>query len=1077
MIKWLRLTLATALLLGTLRAQADDIEIYLQGSATSGEPFLTLMLDYRSSIFNTLCRYNSSCAPPFMSQDAYDNLTSYGLSGTDKVSTFYGFVAVLEAVMNDPAFDPIKVSLMSSNKSDGGTILKGFTLLQTGRADIVNVLTSIPEATNGSHAHKLQPKETFLEWHRYVNGGEVLNGKETRGNFTASGNSAPTPNYDSSIISGDDYISPITNLSACMKMYSIVVAMNAENQDDNWNDEIEDEMSSLAAQKKFENMLTWMHRSDTNLVNGATDPVAMQKTWIISDSGSVGQTRDWASAGGSGSPLDLSDPVALEEELKNAFKEVISVSSTFVAASVPVNVFNQAESLDNLYVALFQARSTINWPGNLKKLRLMDNFDPADPNNPLARDGIFDEAVDVNGDPGFETTGDDRGRIAFDAETYWTDTSTLPTADGTTIPVGVDGREVPRGGAGQKIDGFVAYASNNHYIGDTNADPPISGDGPRQVFLEPDPITNGSQNSFLDLDVPTTIPTYAKALIDPNDPSSLSDNDVRDFARYARGQDVDNSSTGPRDWLLGDILHSRPFALNYGDTGNGYDADNPNIRIFMGSGNGLFHIFENTDGSSGESGREVFAFYPREMIKLLKLRREDSIAASKMIYGIDGSPVVYTDDVNKDGNLRHADGDKAYVVFGLRRGGNSYYALDVSDPDNTYLLWKISQTVGGDFDELGMTFSTPVMGQMEIGGVKTDVAIFAGGYNGGWNADYTARIGKDLNDNDDSVGNAIFIVNVHTGDLIWKAVHGTTATSSNGHYEHAGMVDSIPSNVSVLRNLKGLIHRVYVGDTGGSIWRVDLPADDGSNSNFRRDNWFITKLADLGTDGTTTDRRFFHQPDIVQTFDSAGDFDGLLIESGDRADPNETSVENYLFYIKDRKTSSGDATVKAENSVSNPPGRYVFDHAQINGLADQTDCEIGTEVDCNVSLINGWKVELERSGEKGLSAPLTDAGRVFFTTFIPGSAGTCAPSEGDGSIYVVNLADGTAAANNQRYYDIGPGIPPGALLIGDVILLPGGGIDLYDIDGDGNRDNSNLPESLARKFYQIYWREPGIDQL
>ena len=439
--------------------------------------------------------------------------------------------------------------------------------------------------------------------------------------------------------------------------------------------------------------------------------------------------------------------------------------------------------------------------------------------------------------------------------------------------------------------------------------------------------------------------------------------------------------------------------------------------------------------------------------------------------------MVFTNDVNKDGNLLHSDGDKAYVIFGLRRGGNSYYALDVSDPDNTYLLWKISQTVGGNFDELGMTFSTPVMGQMEIGGVKTDVAIFAGGYNGGWNSDYTARIGKDLNDNNDSVGNAIYIVNVHTGALIWKAVNGTTATSTNSHYEHAGMVDSIPSNVSVLRNLKGLIHRVYVGDTGGSIWRVDLPADDGSNSNFRRDNWFITKLADLGTDGTTTDRRFFHQPDIVQTFDSAGDFDGLLIESGDRADPNETSVENYLFYIKDRKTSSGDATVKAENSVSNPPGRYVFDHSLSNGLADQTNCVTGLEVDCNVSLINGWKVKLARSGEKGLSAPLTDAGRVFFTTFIPGSAGTCAPSEGDGSIYVVNLADGTAAANSQRYYDIGPGIPPGALLIGDVILLPGGGIDLYDIDGDGNRDNSNLPESLARKFYQIYWREPGIDQL
>lgn len=1083
-MKWLKLSMAVCILLGGLRAQADDIEIYLQ-NASSGDPYLTLMLDYRPSVFNNLCTYGpgNSCEPPFMSQEAYDALAAQGAGNNDAISTFEAFTAVLEAVMQNTDYDPIRLSLTVSNKNDGGTILKGFTQLGTGRASILSTLRSIPVATNASRAHKLQPKETYLEWHRYLNGGEVLNGTLTQGNFNSGNTNSPTPDYDASLIdtlgSGTygDYITPFTDPAACTKLYSMIVAMNADNQDDDWNDEIEDEMTELDRQSTIEHLLRWMHRIDTNLIGHMNENVYMQKTWVISDSGSVGHTRDWADAGGTGSPLDLEDPAALQDELDNAFKEVISVSSTFVAASVPVNVFNQAESLDNLYVALFQAKSTIDWPGNLKKLRLVDNFDPADPNNPDARDGIFDEAVDVNGDPGFESVGDDRGRITFDAETYWTDTATLPAATGTTIPIGVDGREVARGGAGQKIDGFVAYGGNNHFIGDTNTDATVFGDGPRQVFLEPSSVTNGSQNAFTGFNVPSTIPSYAKALLDPNDPTSLSDDDVRDYARYGRGQDVDNNSTNARSWLLTDIIHSRPFALNYGSTGSGYGPDNPNIRIFMGTGDGLFHIFENTDSSGNETGREVFAFYPRELVKNLKLRRENTLPATKMIYGVDGSPVVFTDDLNQDGSLLHGDGDKAYVIFGLRRGGNSYYALDVSDPDNTYLLWKITQTVGGDFDELGMTFSTPVVGQIEVGGVKTDVAIFAGGYNGGWDPSFTSRIGKDLNDNNDSVGNAIYIVNVHTGALIWKAVQGTTGTSSNSHYEHAGLVDSIPSNVSVLKNLKGNIHRVYVGDTGGSVWRVDLPLDDGSNNNFRRDNWFITKLADLGTDGGSTDRRFFHQPDLVETFDSAGNFDGLLIESGNRADPNETTVENYMFYIKDRKTTTGDATVKAENAVASPPGRYVFDHSASNGLADQTDCEIGNEVDCNVSLINGWKIEMERSGEKGLAAPLTDGGRVFFTTFKPATANTCAPSEGEGSIYVVNLADGTAAANNQRYYDIGPGIPPAALLIGDVILLPGGGIDLYDIDGDGERDITNLPESQARKFYNIYWREPGIDQL
>jgi type IV pilus assembly protein PilY1 len=1084
-MKWIKLTLVASLFVSGLRAQADDIEIYLQGATATGQPYLTLIVDYRPSVFNNLCTYGSgrSCEPPFMSQDVYDALTSAGFSDGNAVSTFDAFVAVLEVVIQNTDYDPVKVSILAPNKNDGGTILQGFTQLGTGRTDIIQTLRTLQSPPNASAAHLFQPKETFLEWHRYLNGAEVLNGTLTQGNYNSGNTNSPNPDYDPSIVdtlgSGTygDYITPFTDPSACPKMYSMVVAMNADNQDDDWNDEIEAEMTPLDRQSTFEFLLKWMHRTDTNLIDHLNDNTFMQKSWIITDPRAVGRTPDWADAGGSGSPLDLQDPAALEVDLDNALREVISVSSTFVAASVPVNVFNQAESLDNLYVALFQAKATQKWPGNLKKLRLVDNFDPADPNNPDARDGIFDEAVDVNGDPGFESVGDDRGRITFDAQTYWTDTDTLPDADGTTVPIGVDGREVARGGAGQKIDGFVAYGGNHHFIGDSNSDATMFGDGPRQVFIEPASITNGSQNSFTAFNVPSTIPADARGLLDPNDPSSLSDSDVEDLVKWGRGQDVDNNTSNARSWLLGDIIHSRPFALNYGATGNGYDVDNPNIRIFMGTGDGMFHIFENTDNSGNETGREVFAFYPREMLKNIKLRREDSLSATQMIYGVDGSPVVFTDDQNSDGTLDHSVGDKTYVIFGLRRGGNSYYALDVSDPDNTYLLWKITQTADGDFDELGMTFSTPVVGQIEVGGVETDVAIFAGGYNGGWDSTYTNRVGKDLNDNDDSEGNAIYIVNVHTGALVWKTIQGTTGTSSNSHYEHAGMVDSIPSNVSVLKNLKGHIHRVYVGDTGGSVWRVDLPEDDGSNSNFRRDHWFTTKLADLGEDGTSSDRRFFHQPDLVETFDSAGNFDGLLIESGNRADPNETDVENFMFYIKDRKTTTGDATVQAENAVSNPPGRYVFDDSETNGLADQTDCVIGTESDCNVSLLNGWKIEMERDGEKGLAAPLTDGGRVFFTTFKPGTPGSCSPAEGDGSIYVVNLADGTATANNQRYYDIGPGIPPGALLIGDVILLPGGGIDLYDIDGDGERDTTNLPESQARKFYNIYWREPGIDQL
>ena len=174
-----------------------------------------------------------------------------------------------------------------------------------------------------------------------------------------------------------------------------------------------------------------------------------------------------------------------------------------------------------------------------------------------------------------------------------------------------------------------------------------------------------------------------------------------------------------------------------------------------------------------------------------------------------------------------------------------------------------------------------------------------GGYHGGWNEDYSARVGKDAGAADDRVGNAIYIVDARTGELVWKAESGTTGAASNTHYEHAGLVDSMPSPVSAMLTPDGVIHRLYVGDTGGAIWRVDLPPGAGGNDNHRMQHWFITKLADLGADAAepggsaADDRRFFHAPDIVRSFDASGDFDGVLIQSGD---PQRYHEVNEAFH-------------------------------------------------------------------------------------------------------------------------------------------------------------------------------------
>ncbi|MBQ0797957.1 MAG: hypothetical protein KBT63_01640 [Porticoccaceae bacterium] len=1076
---------------------ADDIDIYL-GSKPASAPLVMLMLDWRPSVFSNLCSSMDASCEAIMSPEAAAILKAAradaGTPLSDSVSLYEAFVAVLQVVVANPAFDPIHMGLMLSNFTDGGTILEGYKRLgDTISADtqsirpalavttqnrdyLISRLREITEPSNNSKSHKLQPSETFYEMYSYLNGLAVQFGDAagTTNNFQSI--SPPNPGFDSFIQSGGNYIVPqqFTDY-ACTSTYAIMMAMNVANNDNDLDAEITSSMSATAA-VKFEDMLTYMNANDIATSGAATGDQNLI-TWVISDSGSKGSTGVWAAAGGSGDGLlNFEDAVALQATLEEAFTEIISVSSTFVAASVPVNVFNRTESLDNLYVALFEARTTIDWPGNLKKLKLVDediNVDTTGDGVADSTDGFFDNVIDVLDNDAFEVDGNDIGRIRTGALTFWTDVGELPPPDTNEGEVvDRDGRSVLRGGAGQQVPGFISDAP-----GDENTDTDA-----RQVYVTP-----ASGAALEALGVIGATPSASEIIVINEllgvDYSALSagdkntaEDDANEIIKWMRGEDVndadgDSSVTDARPWIMGASIHSRPLAINYG-TRDSHSTTNPNILLMMGTNDGYFHFFENTDPGVGDSdaallalqsGTELLAFMPQEMLSRVKTFKTNTQSSNKMIYGVDGEPASLVVDDDRDGNIEV--GDEVYVYFGFRRGGNGYYALDVSNPDVATvpptIAWKIFQTSGGSFDELGLTFSKPVVTKVNYNGTITDVVIFAGGYNGGWDSGFTARLGKDLGDADDTVGNAIYVVNARTGALIWKVKQGSGA-ASNTVFQHADMVDSIPATVVPLDvNNNGVTDRLYVGDMGGAVWRVDMP--EGSATNQRRDSWFASKFAELGTDGAPNDRRFFHSVDIVLTKDDTGDYDGIAISSGDRADPLGVDTENYLFYMKDRTTTSGAASVKTRSP-------YV-----LSDLADVTPCLTGAETGCAaLSMANGWRIQLVGTGEKSLSKPIVDGGIAVFTSFEPSvGVSSCDATEGEGFAYLVNLADGTAV-NSIRKYPVGKGIPPGVVAINGALIIPGGGIIE---DGDGAADRKKILKSTSKGSWLIYWRELGIDDL
>lgn len=784
-------------------------------------------------------------------------------------------------------------------------------------------------------------------------------------------------------------------------------------------------------------------------------------------------TNSYANAGGTTSAIgmDLTDIDATLRIITDIVEQVLSVSTTFVSPTLPSNVFNRTDLLDQVYIAIFKADedSKPRWTGNLKRLHLNND----DPSNPfLAGD---DGAGGVSGTNAISSDG----RISPSTLTVWTHAGDVPApvnSASADYREGADGRSTVHGGSGGNIPGYRL----NYSPGEVNNTSSTSEDSSRIIYTEPDSrggsvlrgfnaddstaialLQIGDGNSV----IASTVDDYTSikaglwrtlmpypdcfgydAVATPQ-PSSCDNYNVanstdrdlavarlKDLLAYGRGYD---EFGGPkREWMLGDPLHSKPVAVNYGGT----TEDSQIIRIAFSTNDGFLHFVRESDGV------EEWAFSPRSVTRTLRRLQANTLGTNPVHpYSMDGSPVVLTLDINRDGIIQPAT-DNVYLYTGMRRGGKFYYALDVTDYETPSMLWSISKE-DVDFAELGQSWSdpNPIKIRYEDGGTEVEkmALIFGGGYNGDDDGD-GVDLGKDTrNDSNpaftgtnDDEGNAIFIVDALTGELIWKATGAGTGSTGpvagdDRIFHHSDMVDSIPSKVTAVNaTIPGdsLHDRAYVGDTGGVIWRVDF-------SNPDRTTWQATQLASIGrhdqAGDQTADRRFFHGTDFVLSTDAQGAFDGVVIASGNRPNPLSTATDDYLYLVKDRNTNGAP-------SISVPFLTHdEFQDLTSNCLQDDdlSDCA-GFDANSNTlpALQAGWKIKLEQCsdesvngscGEKGLSQPLVLFGTIIFNSYVPAttagsnSSTTCAPAEGNGETYLIDLqtaagVDDLNSSNNSN---------------------------------------------------------------
>lgn len=1057
-------------------------------------------------------------------------------------------------------------------------------------------MESIPLKDGGNWSHPYQIKELFFEMFRYITAQRVYNGRNGLDNFGTGNVNACNINVagdTESVFPGNDtrpahneqfpeggedcpidgnivnpvaeliwdptsqknnaegqpqYQNTLDNAEHCTSIFSVNVTFANSSQDNDSNDAIETDFGFRPANSSKGEDQVLEHLANTDLSpdpqsdtdSGLVGQQNITSYFVTRAGGTANRANDWAQAGGTGSALVFEDdPNELVRLLSGLFNEIQGVSTTFVAASVPANVFNRAETLSEVFLAIFDPdeNSRPFWVGNVKKLTTTTItetvFEDTD------GDGVDEEIseerkilVDVleadKAEPNSAINPLD-GRIRSGALTYWTQTGSgneylpAPTTaeDELEFEEGTDGRKVDRGGAGQVKPGYLDTGSP----GEVNSTSNTTMSGPRKVFTEPDTATNGlPSETLVDLDAASLSDTVAVDLLTDSRPypggggveygdflfqtvmeddcstctdysaASTSDQEtaqlrVSNLVRFARGLDVNlntalDVTNGKRAWWQSDPLHTRPLALNYGAR-PGYTNDRSDIRVVLGGNDGLIQMTrDGRKSDDSEDGVEGWAFLPREFVPLQKRLMQGDVGlydpgrpdvdGHKPLhpYAMDGAPTALVIDNNLDGTIDTGDGDQVYLFMGQRRGGKRYYALDISDPDNPKYLWSIGKNdAGGDFAEMGMSFSLTRAGIIEVdeGGTLKNrpFLAFSGGYNGDDGGDGAGDLGKDSrvkNHNsgteilgtDDDEGNALFIVNALTGELIWKAVGTTDSTASYDSsalaYKHPDLVDSVASSPTVVDATgNGRIDRVYFPDTGGNVWRMDASSAD-------RSNWKITRLFSAGRHfqaDNTNDRRFFNAPDVVFASDETGDFDAVILASGDRAHPLGVVAENWIYMIKDRHT---DGPVPGD--LTEP----ILTHDDLADLtdnclqADPEDFSSCTDTSAATNIANGWKVQLEQCeaggtdpncGEKSMASPLTIEGEIFLTSYLPvldtivsDTPSTCGTKEGGGLFYALDLqtaagvldfdpSNNTGGVKTPDRFDrlSSPGIPPEVVAI------------------------------------------------
>ena len=468
----------------------------------------------------------------------------------------------------------------------------------------------------------------------------------------------------------------------------------------------------------------------------------------------------------------------------------------------------------------------------------------------------------------------------------------------------------------------------------------------------------------------------AATTLGPELTTFTADTNGQDVLNYLRGNKSQEKQNGGqfrnRTHLLGDIVFSNP-AYVAGPSANNLTssylafaaahASRPPV-IYVGANDGMLHAFDAV------TGNERFAYIPRGVYGNL-INLVSPFYNSRHLFFVDGSPQVA--DVQFSDTTWHS------VLFGNEgAGGNSLFAIDVTDPTTLNSEAAVASAVLWDFTDIdmGLGFANPQLANTSAG-----TFLFAG--NG-----YDSTNEKPF----------LYALNPQTGASFFKVDLCAAVPTACNLAVANGLSSAIVVNTS--GQSSAFANMVYAGDLQGNLWRIDI-------SNPIPTSWVVSV--------------------VLQARDSLGNPQPITTAPVATLNPKYPQIAGTMVFVGTGQllgiNDLSNTQTQSIYGVFDPPAGYATPLTR-SDLVQQTlsSGTVGTAPPVVVATVTnnavsiptnkGWYIDLTlNTGERVINPPVIKNGTLIITSTQP-SPNACAQG-GVSFAYFINFATGSSFTTPQ----------------------------------------------------------------